>query len=169
MSFSNALKWKVKVKLLSRVRLFETPWTAAYQAPPSNGIFQARVLEWVAIAFNTGRCEPRQIRITACVKLTEDSWYAPGIWHHCTMADHTAVMCLCHQLVLFENHKLLRLELAWVEASLKNLWGSQLEGKSHLAWLLQRKDFVGACNVTSLLMGIFSLLSLDCILCYHKS
>ena len=25
----------VKVKSLSRVRLFETPWTAAYQAPPS--------------------------------------------------------------------------------------------------------------------------------------
>ena len=31
--FSNAWKWKVKVKSLSRVRLFETPWTAAYQAP----------------------------------------------------------------------------------------------------------------------------------------
>ena len=34
-SFSNAWKWKVKVKLLSRVLLFVTPWTAAYQAPPS--------------------------------------------------------------------------------------------------------------------------------------
>ena len=32
-SFSSAWKWKVKVKSLSRVRLFETPWTAAYQAP----------------------------------------------------------------------------------------------------------------------------------------
>ena len=28
---------KVKVKLLSRVRLFATPWTVAYQAPPSMG------------------------------------------------------------------------------------------------------------------------------------
>ena len=36
-SFSNAWKWKVKVKSLSRVRLFATPWTAAYQAPPSMG------------------------------------------------------------------------------------------------------------------------------------
>ena len=36
-SFSNAWKWKVKVKLLSRVRLFATPWTAAYQAPLSMG------------------------------------------------------------------------------------------------------------------------------------
>ena len=36
-SFSDAWKWKVKVKSLSRVRLLATPWTAAYQAPPSKG------------------------------------------------------------------------------------------------------------------------------------
>ena len=36
-SFSNAWKWKVKVKLLSRVQLLATPWTAAHQAPPSMG------------------------------------------------------------------------------------------------------------------------------------
>ena len=36
-SFSNAWKWKVKVKSLSRVRLLATPWTAAYQIPPSMG------------------------------------------------------------------------------------------------------------------------------------
>ena len=34
-SFSNAWKWKLKVKSLSCVRLLATPWTAAYQAPPS--------------------------------------------------------------------------------------------------------------------------------------
>ena len=36
-SFSNAWKWKVKVKSLSRSQLLATPWTAAYQAPPSMG------------------------------------------------------------------------------------------------------------------------------------
>ena len=36
-SFSSAWKWKVKGKSLSRVRLLATPWTAAYQAPPSVG------------------------------------------------------------------------------------------------------------------------------------
>ena len=36
-SFSNVWKWKVKVKSFSRVRLLATPWTAAYQAPPSMG------------------------------------------------------------------------------------------------------------------------------------
>ena len=34
-SFSDACKWKVKVKSLSRVQLFVTAWTAAYQAPLS--------------------------------------------------------------------------------------------------------------------------------------
>ena len=36
-SFSNVWKWKVKGKSLSRVWLFATPWTEAYQAPPSMG------------------------------------------------------------------------------------------------------------------------------------
>ena len=37
MSFSNAGKWKVKVKSLSHVWLLATPWTAAYQDPLSMG------------------------------------------------------------------------------------------------------------------------------------
>ena len=36
-SSSNAWKWKVKVKSLSRVQLFKIPWTEAYHAPPSMG------------------------------------------------------------------------------------------------------------------------------------
>ena len=110
-SFSNAWKWKVK--LLSRVWFLVTPWTAAYQAPPSMGfsrqeywsglplafprmlsgnsqiilscesevtqscptlcdpmgcslpgssvhrIFQAIVLEWIAISFSRGSSQPR--------------------------------------------------------------------------------------------------------------
>ena len=46
---------KVKVKSLNRVQLFATPWTVAYQAPLSiHGIFQARVLEWLAVSFSRG-------------------------------------------------------------------------------------------------------------------
>ena len=45
-SFSNEGKWKVKVKSLNRVRLSATPWTAAYQAPPSMGFSRQ---EWGAI------------------------------------------------------------------------------------------------------------------------
>ena len=46
-SFSNAWKWKVKVKLLSRVRLLATPWTAAHQAPPSRGF--SRQEDWSGV------------------------------------------------------------------------------------------------------------------------
>ena len=45
-SFSNACKWKVKVKLLSRVWLLATPWTAASQAPPSMGFSRQEYCSW---------------------------------------------------------------------------------------------------------------------------
>ena len=50
-SFSNAWKWKVKVKLLSRVWLFATPWTAVYQAPPSMGFSRQEYWSGVPFAF----------------------------------------------------------------------------------------------------------------------
>jgi len=46
-SFSNAWKWKVKVKSFSHVRLLATPWTAAYQAPPPMGF--ARQEYWSGV------------------------------------------------------------------------------------------------------------------------
>ena len=51
---------KVKVKLLSHVQLFATPWTD-YGLPCSSvhGIFQARILEWVAISFSRRPSRPR--------------------------------------------------------------------------------------------------------------
>ena len=50
-SFSNAWKWKVKVKLLSRSRL-SNPMDWSLPGSSIHGIFQARVLEWGAIAFS---------------------------------------------------------------------------------------------------------------------
>ena len=46
-SLSNAWKWRVKVKSLSRVWLLVIPWTAAYQAPPSTGF--ARQEYWSGV------------------------------------------------------------------------------------------------------------------------
>ena len=48
-SFSNAWKWKVKVKLLSRVRLLATPMDCSPPGSSIRGVFQARGLEWGAI------------------------------------------------------------------------------------------------------------------------
>ena len=47
-SFSPDWKWKVKVKLLSRVQLSETPWTVVCQAPPSMGF--SRQEYWISQA-----------------------------------------------------------------------------------------------------------------------
>ena len=57
-SFSNAWKWKVKVKSLSHVRLLATPWTAAFQAPhpwdfpgKSTGVGCHCLLQWIKLEF----------------------------------------------------------------------------------------------------------------------
>ena len=57
-SFSNAWKWKEKVKSLSRVRLLATPMDCSLPGSPVHGIFQARVLEWdaIALAKSTQKC-----------------------------------------------------------------------------------------------------------------
>ena len=49
-SFSNAWKGEVKVKLLSHVRLLATSWTAAYQASPSMGF--SRQEYWSGVPFS---------------------------------------------------------------------------------------------------------------------
>ena len=49
------MKVKVKVKSLSRVRLFVTPWTVAYQAPPSTGFSRQEYWSGLPFSFsNTG-------------------------------------------------------------------------------------------------------------------
>ena len=54
-SFSNAWKWKVKVRSLSCVRLVATPWTAAYQAPPSHEIVASKTS---SIMLNESKSRP---------------------------------------------------------------------------------------------------------------
>ena len=60
-SFSNAWKWKGKLKSLSHARLLATPWTAAYQAPPSMGF--SRQEYW------SGVPSPSPRNMTSSVKL----------------------------------------------------------------------------------------------------
>ena len=55
-NFPNLLKLRTlmcskerKVKSLSRVRLFATPWTVAYQAPPSMGLSRQEYWSWVPL------------------------------------------------------------------------------------------------------------------------
>ena len=62
-SLSNAWKWKVKVKSLSRVWLLATPWTAAHQAPPSMGF--SRQEYWSGVPL------PSPIKMLWLIKLRE--------------------------------------------------------------------------------------------------
>ena len=59
-SFSNAWKWKVKVKSLSRVRLFVTPWSVAYQAPLSMGF--SRQESWSGLPFPSPLLSRSQVK-----------------------------------------------------------------------------------------------------------
>ena len=52
-SFSNAWKWKVKVKSLSRVRLLAIPWTAAFQAPPPMGFYNWNTIQATCVLVTT--------------------------------------------------------------------------------------------------------------------
>ena len=63
-SFSNAWKWKVKVKSLSHVWLSD-PMNCSLPGSSVHGTFQGRVLEWNAIAFShwetLDRCKGLQL------------------------------------------------------------------------------------------------------------
>ena len=64
-AFSSAWKWKVKVKSRSRVRLFATPWTAAYQAPPSMAF--SRQEYWSGVPLPSPFLLQRGMQICLCV------------------------------------------------------------------------------------------------------
>ena len=76
MSFSNIWKWKVKVKLLSRIWLLATPWTAAHQAPLSLG-FSRKEHEWVAISFSNIWKWKVKVKLLSRVQLLVTPWTAP--------------------------------------------------------------------------------------------
>ena len=61
-SFSNAWKWKVKVKSFSHVWLLATTWTAAYQAPPSMGF--SRQEYWSGVPLPS--LEPSLVKDKSC-------------------------------------------------------------------------------------------------------
>ena len=60
-------------KSLSRVRLCATQWTTAYQAPPSMGFFQARVLEWGAIALSVTLASTDESSEEECTQAGRDA------------------------------------------------------------------------------------------------
>ena len=73
-SFCNAWKWKVKVKSLSPVWLLATPWTVAYQAPPSMGFSRQEYWSGGAMALY---CSPNNAQPSKHTKQDYSPWSAP--------------------------------------------------------------------------------------------
>ena len=72
-SFSNAWKWKVKVKMLSRIRLPATPWIAAHQAPPPMGFSRQEYWSGLPLPF------PRERQ---GVKVKKEMWWQKRSWSY---------------------------------------------------------------------------------------
>ena len=66
----------VKVKSLSHVQFFATPWTMQYTV---HGILQARILEWVAFPFSKGSSPPRKWTGVSCIagRFLTELWWKP--------------------------------------------------------------------------------------------
>ena len=87
-SFSNAWKWKVKVKSISHVWLLATPWTATYQAPPSMGFSRQEYWNGVPLPslFPVLDFSNYLITIPTCHRL----W-----WTHCFVAPAPCLLIPC--------------------------------------------------------------------------
>ena len=100
-SFSNAGKWKVRVKSLSRVWLLATPWTAAHQAPSSMGFSRQEYTLVLTVHFDSIGPFER----TRSPKLVDQSgqfslrWSGPGKLTNCS----TSLNWLCQKTVLFSH------------------------------------------------------------------
>ena len=78
-SFSNAWKWKVKVKSLSPLWLFVTPWTSAYQAFPSMGF--SRQEYWSGLPLPSPFSHPKALHVQDTGRPPDPSCHhlSPGI------------------------------------------------------------------------------------------
>ena len=77
-SFSNAWKRKVKVKSFSHVWLLVTPWTAAYQPPPSMGF--SRQEYWNGLPFPSPQTDNRYFYNQECVCMLSFAWLFETPW-----------------------------------------------------------------------------------------
>ena len=78
------MEWKVKVKSLSRVWLLATPWTAAYQAPPSMGFARQEYWSGVPLPSQVAKDNQRRrfIYKLAQASLVSQTWatVVPAPW-----------------------------------------------------------------------------------------
>ena len=75
------MKWKVKVNLLSRVRLLATPWTAAYQIPSPMGF--SRQEYWSGVPLPSLNCASYQtVKNLPAMQDTQEIWVGSWGWEN---------------------------------------------------------------------------------------
>ena len=127
-SFSNACKWKVKVKSLSHVRLFSTPWTAAYQAPPSMGFSRQEYWSGVPLLLSnkkeqtTDTCNKVNESQKHYIILRERHLAAKSI--HCTIYLFES---LKHVILIYDGRKPKNNNCLWGWSGNKNWLGTGKE------------------------------------------
>ena len=82
---------KVKVKSLSRVRLFATLWTVAYQAPPSMGFSRQEC--WSGLPFPSPGDLPDPGIEPVSPALQADAWPSEPPEHECEVAQSCPTLC----------------------------------------------------------------------------
>ena len=110
----HCMKWRSEVKSLSRVRLFATPWTVAYQAPPSIGF--SRQEYWSGLPFPSPGdlpdpgIEPRSPTLQADA-LTTVAWRSLNSEHKWYFLQSIAIYLFfyskhlihCFMMIMFYN------------------------------------------------------------------
>ena len=102
-AFSNAWKWKVKVKSLSRVRLLATSWTAAYQAPLSMGF--SRREYWSGLPLPSLSVHVTSVQIQSLPPETMWSWAKLFIYPLIHLKIISWWSTICQALSLFLGYK----------------------------------------------------------------
>ena len=111
-SFSNAWEWKVKLKSLSRVRLLATPWTAAYQSPPSMGFSRQEC--WSAVPLPSGPIPCFYAFSTSGSSMDSSLWnwslycffgHLGTLWIHLSGTDHSVAETF-HSIIRVDENSL---------------------------------------------------------------
>ena len=119
-SFSNAWKWKVKVKLLSRAWLSD-PMDCRLSVSSIHGIFQARVLEWGAISFSNAWKWKVKVKSLGYVRLMTDSDGCTTVWMY-LMPPTLKVAIIINFCVCISHNKKIKIEKeVWHTKRKKNM------------------------------------------------
>ena len=147
-SFSNAWKWKVKLKLLSHVWLLAAPWTAAHQAPPPMGLSRQEYWSGVPLPSPSTKVyqmlwqiwELHEDKISAsfCFVSTQSLTQCPKEGENTKTYE-----CMCEWIDSMEEARQGVGDRAWISQGL----GHRRQWKDPWRWLLKTEEFADMSHV----------------------